>query len=137
MPYITTDYYLNEYGGTPATETQNLNKLVREASDNVEILIGSKVRQDNIEASHEAIRGQIKKATAKLVEHYIENKVFDTDDDGDIYSSVGIGSFNYSVSKDNQKEKPAKDYIPDSIVNILIPTGLFYSGLTVVDGSGY
>jgi hypothetical protein len=140
MPYIDKDYYLNTYFGSPTSDDQTLNKTISRASDMIDIITYQKLIDptgttnpfDNLIPF---IQGQVKKATAALVEHYILNGGYDAIKQMNI-SSASIGSFSFSMSGQNSSEKKGVKMVPDEIFDILGTTGLLHAGVYIANDQG-
>lgn len=122
MPYIDQDYYLDQYKGKPITDPNELDRTILRASDAIDILTNYKI---NMETAHPFIVGQVKKATAALVEHYVLTGGYDESIQPDLFN-VSVGTFSYSIGN---QEQGASTRIPDLVNNLLANTGLLYAGL--------
>lgn len=130
MGYITPEYYNDEYKGLNAGN--ELEKYIERASDLIDQVTNYKIK--DFESLHEFIQKQVKKATAAQVEFYVMQGGDAEVNAGDDMSTVGIGSFNYSVvhyGRDGRVNPDTKRISPNALA-YLRPTGLLYQGLGVV-----
>lgn len=81
MAYITLDYYKTDYLGIdPADDTELLRYIAR-ATDYIDLLTDQNIVVEDLT---EAELNAVKKATAGIVEYYVEN--------GDVLNNSGAGS---------------------------------------------
>lgn len=135
MGYITPEYYIDTYKGIDAGD--ELEKYIERASDLIDQAINYKI--DDVETIHPFIKKQVEKATAAQVEFYVLQGGDVEVNAGDDMSTVGIGSFNYSVGHDGRggRVNPDTKRISPSALAYLRPTGLLYAGLDVVQNEFY
>jgi hypothetical protein len=132
MPYITTNYYKVEYKGIPIEDTQELDRYILRASEVIDKITAYRIAKGevNLETSHPFIKAQVEKATAAMVEYYVENGYSTNQSNA---QSVGIGSFNYSL----QTQGGESLEIPNQVIEHISPTGLMYAGINVSGGGVY
>lgn len=122
MMYIDSDYYDNEYLGEPVEDPAEFNRMVKRASELVDI--ATRMKSQNVDLN--STQGKlVKKAVASQVEHYVINGGYE-EYSQDSMATVGVGGFNYTI-KDNGNTKGS---LTDISMNHLLASGLLYSGLT-------
>lgn len=134
MPYIDSDYYENTFKGTMPSDGNELIRLILRASDVIDMLIGYKLQDVDIDSAdyNSFISQQIKKATAAQVQFFVLDDVDSKFSGESGAQSVGIGSFNYS-SKDANITKEQGLVNPATLL-YLSPTGLLHSGIDYYQG---
>src|SRR5690606_16353310 len=97
MSYITTEFYLEDYGGIPPLDPESLKKEIKRASETIDMLTGNvlKLKPDYLEKAHPFVKKQVELATASMVEFYIINGGHQSQLLNQM-SDVRVGSFNYS-----------------------------------------
>jgi hypothetical protein len=126
MPYITIDYYTDDFIGTEVADTRIIQKAIQRASEVIDVLThyqmantsqkGYKAFSDQLPF----IQSQVQKATAALAEHYIVNGGYDATRQLNV-SSANIGGFSFST---NDIEE-----VPETVYAYLSVTGLLYAGI--------
>jgi hypothetical protein len=126
MPYITIEYYLDEFIGTEVTDDRILQKAILRASEVIDVLTHYQMANETM-AGYKAledrpafIQSQVKKATAALAEHYILNGGYDATRQINV-SSANIGGFSFSANEINE--------VPETVLAYLSTTGLLYAGI--------
>lgn len=132
MPYIDVDYYINEYEGRQPLDPNDLNKLIKRASDMIDMLTGFALTRKDFKFMNEVIETYVKKATAALVEYYIVNGGYDATLQNSL-DNVSLGAFKYSM----RIRHGHNEDIPANVINFLVPTGLLYAGINTNDGCVY
>lgn len=137
MPYITSDYYLTDYGGAPSDGSINLESTIKRASDVIDSLTGFKLKLSPIsfELQHPFIQDNVKKATAAMVEYYILKGGYELTISGE-EDNVKIGAFSYSMKTSNSGSGSEVD-VPNNVVRFLSVTGLLYAGVNTASGGVY
>ena len=133
MLYIDQAYYDDDYQGVPVYSGQDINRLIKRASETIDKLTGYKLVKNEVVLAdtHIFIQDMIKRATAKMVEFYIINGGYEAVNEINA-SSVGLGSFNYSVDvKGNEMS------IPSDVIDCLSQTGLMFAGINTAGGGVY
>ncbi|WP_017728500.1 hypothetical protein [Halalkalibacterium ligniniphilum] len=130
MPYITAEYYKYEYMGVEVSEN-DLTRFIQRASDVIDQVTNYAI--DDFENLHPFVQGQVMKATAAQVEFYQLNGGTDISVTGDDATGVAIGKFSYGGG--NRPAGNANTTIAANLVDYLLPTGLLYSGIGVVDSA--
>lgn len=127
MPYIDSDYYLNDYMGKQPVDPLELKQSILRASDEVDRITSYQLLGVNFEEQPLIIINQVKKATAQLTEHYIIHGGYEATKKQEL-TSVSIGKFNYSsANRAGNVEKI--DDIPLHVFDTLAVTGLLYRGI--------
>lgn len=138
-PYITESYYVDVYLGK---ENADFERLSHRASDQIDIMTNYKTTF--VKEDQDFVVEQVKKATAAMVEFYLSFGGYDkfisrNEDDPDI-GDFSIGSFQYKTEKrmtfagSSTQTKEAQFGIPDSVIQLLMPTGLLHAGVGVKNG---
>ena len=127
MPYITMEYYKSEYVGAEVTESE-LPRFIQRASDVIDQVTNYAIK--DFEKLHPFVQKQVMKATAAQVEFFQLNGGTDISITGDNATGVQIGKFSYGGG--SRSSGGVDPTIADNLVDILLPTGLLYSGLGVV-----
>ncbi|HWI50262.1 MAG TPA: hypothetical protein VNU45_18795 [Rummeliibacillus sp.] len=136
MPYIDLAYYLDDYKGKPITDQNELDRNIQRASEYVDMITNYQI--GDITKQPTFIVGQIKKAAAFLTEYFIINGGYDTQLQDNV-NSISIDDFSYSTGgrkgSNNGQNNSTGINIPTELLNILVPTGLLYAGISVGDSS--
>lgn len=133
MPYITADYYENEFKGVMPLNPEDLDKYISRASDVIDMLTGYRLVTAKVDIDSDKfspfIRDQVKKATAYQVQYFVlqggDTDVMSGNTD---VSSASIGSFSYSDGSSSgllSMSNPAT-------LQMLVPTGLLYRAVGVI-----
>ncbi|PEJ21585.1 hypothetical protein CN887_25120 [Bacillus pseudomycoides] len=131
MPYIDADYYNNDYEGTPVSDVTLLNRMIKRASEQIDIIIGYKLQVVDFDKVAPFIRDQVKKATAAQVEFLAINGITSaTVSEGGGGFSVGAYSEN-GMSAGAAEAPSYYDRYAITVVDYLKPTGLLYTGVCV------
>lgn len=136
MPYITPEYYIDEYKGADAGE--DLDRYIQRASDMIDQVTNYALAGVEFERLAQFIQDQVKKATAAQVEFYVVLGGSEEVDAGaHDAGQVRVGSFSYggrgSGGGAGGRGEPAR--ISPTALGFLEPTGLLYRGLDVVDSA--
>lgn len=128
MPYVTQDYYEQDFHGEPVDDA-DFPALLERASELVEEMCRYQISDHKMDAYGTDIRERIMKAICAQVEYLDANGGSDMDNGSDL-QSAGLGKFNYSkAGVGGSTQQPI--YAPRAL-RILAPTGLLYRG-----GGGY
>lgn len=131
MPYITSDYYLNDYKGKTPNDPNDLSRLIERASEVIDNLTKFKLKFDNnLLTSHNIIQSQVEKATAAMVEFYIVNGGYEATLESNL-EQVNIGSFSYTMKGNSGNSGNKKVIIPENVISHLFITGLLYSNVGI------
>ncbi|MDA1477271.1 hypothetical protein PJ311_18440 [Bacillus sp. CLL-7-23] len=130
MPYITLDYYNNDYKGTQAP-VDDIEKYIERASDVIDQVTGYKLYGKNLSNLPPLMQDLVKKATAAQVEFYvIKGGDASVNAGTDDLTSVSVGSFSYSegTSSGGGSNRDEKRVSPSTLA-FLKGTGLLYGGV--------
>lgn len=131
MPYITMDYYIDEYKGINTNEPKALIRAIQRASDTIDGITNYSLVGKDLDKLNPFIKKQVELATSMLTEYYIANGGYESFIESGEANNVSIGSFNYSInSRSNNDSKNKSLEVPSSVINALSKTGLLYGGLS-------
>lgn len=123
MPYVTPEYYKDEFGGIAVAE-DSLNKFIKRAERDINRLVRFRITDFN--KLPDFTKKRVQEAVCAQVEFLAENG-----ETSSSISSVGgsfsIGSYseNNSVPSDTGKT----ELYADAVYDYLYPTGLMYAGV--------
>lgn len=124
MPYITFDFYNNEFSGE-SVDDADFPKLLSRASEMIEEMCMYRISETNLQMYSEDVQARVKKAVCAQIEYLDANGGSDMDMRNDL-QSAGLGKFNYTkASTSDGSTQPI--YAPRAM-RYLIPTGLLYRG---------
>lgn len=125
MAYIDTDYYLNDYGGTPSDD---YDRLFARAENDIDSITGYCIKTAGFEALTDFQRCQVRLAAAAQADHIEKN--------GGIYASdsssavqMTLGKFSYMNASGTSLKKNGG--ISSAAIAALEPTGLLCRSVTV------
>ncbi len=121
MPYITKDFYIDEFSGELVDDT-DFPMLLDRASEIVEEMCMYRISEDNLKNYSTDVQTKVKKAICAQIEYLDANGGCDMDMGAD-FQSAGLGKFNYAKSTDSKQSL----YAPRAM-RYLFPTGLLYRG---------
>ena len=124
MPYVTHEYYNNNFIGESVDKT-DFPRLLCRASEIIEEMCFFRVSETNLEQYSKDIQERIKKAVCAQIEYLDANGGSDMDMGND-FQSVGLGKFNYS--KATTTDGSTQPLYSPRAIRYLIPTGLLYRG---------
>lgn len=130
MPYITKEYYENEYKGTPVQDKEAFDRLAARATDIVDMLTNFNLLGTELSKWPELIQGQIKKATAAQVEYLLTYGESNALGAGE-YGQVSAGNFSYGDKAGKEALSREEQMTSAAVLNHLSPTGLLYTGVDV------
>lgn len=135
MPYITPEYYIDEYKGADAGE--DLDRYIQRASDMIDQVTNYALYGVEFERLAQFIQDQVKKATAAQVEFYVVQGGSEEVDAGTHDAGqVRVGSFSYGgSSRSGASSQVGTSRISPTALGFLEPTGLLYRGIGVVDSA--
>ncbi|MCC2341865.1 hypothetical protein OCF13_26370 [Bacillus tropicus] len=130
MPYITVDYYRNEYEGTPIADDVMLKRMIKRASDVIDQMIHYKLEGINFDEVAPFIKKQVMKATAAQTEFIAlygetsSNVMVET-------PVMQVGKFRYGLLRGGKTEggTSVDPSFSNGAIKFLEPTGLLYSGV--------
>lgn len=130
MPYITADYYRNEYSGTPVDDNEMLNRMIKRASDVIDQMIHYKLEGIDFDRVAPFIKKQVMKATAAQTEFIAlygetsSNVMVET-------PVMQVGKFRYGLLRGGKSEgvSTVDPSFSHGAIKFLEPTGLLYSGV--------
>lgn len=130
MPYITADYYRNEYSGTPVDDDEMLNRMIKRASDVIDQMIHYKLEGVDFDQVAPFIKKQVMKATAAQTEFIAlygetsSNVMVET-------PVMQVGKFRYGLLRGGKSEggTTIDPSFSHGAIKFLDPTGLLYSGV--------
>ncbi|ADB28404.1 head-tail adaptor [Bacillus phage 250] len=130
MPYITVDYYRNEYEGTPIADDDMLKRMIKRASDVIDQMIHYKLEGINFDEVAPFIKKQVMKATAAQTEFIAlygetsSNVMVET-------PVMQVGKFRYGLLRGGKSEggTTIDPSFSHGAIKFLEPTGLLYSGV--------
>lgn len=131
MPYITVDYYRNEYSGTPVDDDEMLNRMIKRASDVIDQIIHYKLEGIEFDQVVPFIKKQVMKATAAQTEFIAvygetsSNVMVET-------PVMQVGKFRYGLLRGGKTEggTSVDPSFSHGAIKFLEPTGLLYSGVS-------
>lgn len=124
MPYITYDYYNNDFSGESVDEA-DFPGLLSRASEIVEEMCMYRVSEMNLQNYSPKIQSRVKKAVCAQIEYLDANGGSDLDMGND-FQSAGLGKFNYT--KASSVDGSSQSLYAPRALRYLIPTGLLYRG---------
>ncbi|MGM2610990.1 hypothetical protein [Bacillus cereus group sp. BceL008] len=130
MPYITVDYYRNEYEGTPIADDVMLKRMIKRASDVIDQMIHYKLEGIDLDLVAPFIKKQVMKATAAQTEFIAlygetsSNVMVET-------PVMQVGKFRYGLLRGGKSEggTTIDPSFSHGAIKFLEPTGLLYSGV--------
>lgn len=130
MPYITVDYYRNEYEGTPIADDDMLKRMIKRASDVIDQMVHYKLAGINFDEVAPFIKKQVMKATAAQTEFIAlygetsSNVMVET-------PVMQVGKFRYGLLRGGKSEggTTIDPSFSHGAIKFLEPTGLLYSGV--------
>ncbi|WP_267379401.1 hypothetical protein [Bacillus sp. GM_Baccil_2] len=130
MPYITIDYYRNEFGGTPISDDTMLKRMIKRASDVIDQMIHYKLESVDFDTLQPFIKKQVMKATAAQTEFLAlygetsSNVMIET-------PVMQVGKFRYGLLRGGKSEgvSTVDPSFSHGALRFLEPTGLLYSGV--------
>ena len=129
MPYVTQDYYEQDFHGEPVDDADFLSLLER-AEELIEEMCMYRICDVRMDTYGTDIKERIMKAICAQIEYLDANGGSDMDNGSDL-QSAGLGKFNYSKASGAGGSTQPPIYAPRAL-RILAPTGLLYRG-----GGGY
>lgn len=136
MAYITSTYYNDTYKGTSIADDAELDRLIKRASDLVDLITGYKVKksENGLDDFHQFVQDQVKLSVASVTEHFIMNGGYEAVMGSDDFNNVSVGGFSYTLNASNGK----KVDVPERAIMMISSTGLLYAGIDTEDGTvGY
>lgn len=131
LPFVDIDYYRNDYGGIEIEDDTELDRLIRRASRDINTL--TKRRIGDLGTWHPDIQDMVKEATAAQVEFlFLNGETASTIVEGSA-TGKGFRAGKYTEQGTGQATTLGGMYA-DSIPNILLPSGLLYTGVSVRSG---
>lgn len=125
MPYVTQDYYEQDFHGEPVDDA-DFPALLERASELVEEMCMYRICDARMDAYGTDIKERIMKAICAQIEYLDSNGGSDMDNGSDL-QSAGLGKFNYSKASSAGGSTQQPIYAPRAL-RILAPTGLLYRG---------
>ncbi|QEL88479.1 head-tail connector protein [Bacillus mycoides] len=130
MPYITVDYYRNEYEGTPIDDDVMLKRMIKRASDVIDQMIHYKLEGVDFDSVAPFIKKQVMKATAAQTEFIAlygetsSNVMVET-------PVMQVGKFRYGLLRGGKTEGGGEidGRFAKGAIEYLLHTGLLYSGV--------
>ncbi|MDA1582114.1 hypothetical protein [Bacillus cereus group sp. TH228LC] len=130
MPYITVDYYRNEYEGTPIDDDVMLKRMIKRASDVIDQMIHYKLEGVDFDLVAPFIKKQVMKAAAAQTEFIAlygetsSNVMVET-------PVMQVGKFRYGLLRGGKSEggTTIDPSFSHGAIKFLEPTGLLYSGV--------
>lgn len=129
MPYITIEYYYEEFQGEPVNET-DFPSLLERASEIVEEMCMYRIQPELMDTYGAFIQERVRKAVCAQIEYLDANGGSDIDNGTDL-QSAGLGKFSYTRASGAGGSTQQSIYAPRAL-RILAPTGFLYRG-----GGGY
>lgn len=131
MPYITEDYYKNEYEGTPVPGDA-FNRLAKRSSEIIDMLTNHALKFNELASLPSFVQEQVKKATAAQVEYLLTNGEDKAQGAGG-YGQVRAGNFTYGDRAGADALSREQQMTSAAVISHLEPTGLLYRGVSVYD----
>lgn len=125
MPYVTQDYYEQDFHGEPVDDA-DFPSLLDRAAELVEEMCMYRISKHKMDAYGTDVRERIMKAICAQIEYLDANGGSDMDNGADL-QSAGLGKFNYSKVSGAGGNTQQPIYAPRAL-RILAPTGLLYRG---------
>jgi len=125
MPYVTEEYYNNDFYGEPVDKA-DFPSLLDRAAEIVEEMCMYRIQETCMNTYDMDIQELIKKAVCAQIEYLDANGGSDMDNGADL-QSAGLGKFNYSKASGAGDSGQQSVYAPRA-QRILAPTGLLYRG---------
>lgn len=130
MPYITADYYRNDYEGTPIVDDDMLKRMIKRASDVIDQMIHYKLEGVDFDSLAPFIKKRVMKATAAQTEFIAlygetsSNVMVET-------PVMQVGKFRYGLLRGGKSEggTTVDPSFSHGAIKFLEPTGLLYSGV--------
>ena len=125
MPYITQEYYQNDFYGEPVNTT-DFPSLCLRAEEIVEEMTMYRLTPTSYLAMTADMQERVKKAVCAQIEYLDANGGAELDNGADL-QSAGLGKFNYTRAPSSNGSTGQSVYAPRA-QRILFPTGLIYRG---------
>lgn len=129
MPYITSEYYINDYEGVPVNGDA-FNRLAKRASEIIDKLTEYQIKMKGFDSFIDFDKSQIKKATAAQVEYLVSNGEHLAQGAGE-FGQVRAGNFSYGSRQGDANESRTERMTSSAVIAHLTPTGLLYRGVSV------
>ncbi|HDX9500145.1 TPA: hypothetical protein ROX79_005055 [Bacillus thuringiensis] len=128
MLYIDINYYKDDYEGISVEDDFLLERLIKRACNQIDILTGFKLKGRDINALPSFIKENVKLAVASQVEYLaINGEHSATIQEGS--DSFRIG--NYSESGGSKSSSEGRIKYADDVKGYLSYTGLLYNGVDI------
>jgi predicted small metal-binding protein len=131
MPYITEEYYKNEYEGVQVP-ADSFSRLAKRSSEIVDMLTDHLVSIHGLDAFSDFVQKQVKKATAAQLEYLVTNGERRAQGGGN-FGSVRAGNFQYADRAGADQLSREEQMTSAAVLAYLEPTGLLYRGVSVND----
>lgn len=124
MPYLTYDYYNQEFSGE-SVDVTDFPELLNRASEIVEEMCMYRISETSFQSLSSDIQSRVKKAICAQIEYLDANGGNDLDMGND-FSSAGLGKFSYT--KASSADSTSQSLYSPRALRYLVPTGLLYRG---------
>ncbi|MCU5722785.1 hypothetical protein OCB01_20120 [Bacillus cereus] len=129
MLYIDIEYYKNDYEGISIEDDFLLERLIKRACSQIDILTGFKLKGRDINALPSFIKDNVKLAVASQVEYLaINGEHSATIQEGS--DSFRIGNYSESGGGSKSSSEGQVKYA-DDVRGYLLPTGLLYKVVNI------
>ena len=124
MPYLTYDYYNQEFSGE-SVDVADFPELLSRASEIVEEMCMYRISETNFQSLNSDVQDRVKKAICAQIEYLDANGGGDLDMGND-FQSAGLGKFSYT--KASSADGTSQSLYSPRALRYLFPTGLLYRG---------
>lgn len=124
MPYLTYDYYNQEFFGE-SVDVADFPELLSRASEIVEEMCMYRISETNFQSLNSDVQDRVKKAICAQIEYLDANGGGDLDMGND-FQSAGLGKFSYT--KVSSADGTSQSLYSPRALRYLFPTGLLYRG---------
>lgn len=132
MPYITKEYYENEYHGVTTLEEADFNRLARRAGDVIDIITNHKLVHLELSKQPIFIQEQVKKAIAAQIDYLVTSGESNAMGAGG-FGQASAGNFSYGDKAGVEGLSREQQMTSGAVIQHLMPTGLMYQGIDVYD----
>lgn len=131
MAYIDISYYQDEYEGMEV-EASSFSRLEKRSREIIDVLTNYKIKQVGFDNLADFIQEQVKLATAAQIEYLsISGESNAMGSSG--FGQVQTGSFSYGDKPGVETLTRSESMTTQKVMSLLVPTGLLYTGVDVID----
>lgn len=132
MPYITKEYYDDEYKGASVLDQAEFDRLVLRAGDVIDMITNQRLSFSEFTKQPIFIQKQVKKAVASQIDYLLMNGEASGMGAGG-FGQVSAGSFSYGDKAGSDALSREQQMTSASVIHHLRLTGLLYQGVDVID----